>query len=168
MKVVSVLLFLAVGRSGLASAFARRSRGDRESHFTKLLEARDPYVQVAGAVYLAFEDEIAGTSALLSRSSLPGDPGAWAALVRASRGDKAALPRMLEVFDGARRHLLHDTLQARAQVLLSNSAAKSGLPQPFHGEYPFPEAVKSWWQLHGSKVVPYDPWLAILEEQRMD
>jgi hypothetical protein len=121
---------------------------------------------------------------LKEMSSLEGDPGGWAALNRMRRGDKLATPRALELFSTAQKldfvggpH--HHNLQRRLMVLLSNSAQKSGLPQPpkasndenqsgqsyFRRLYSY---YRSWWQEHSENVVIHDPWLAELEKQKVD
>ncbi len=82
----------------LGSYFGVRCGKDRKTHFAALTEAKDPFVRVAGAVYLCFEDAIAGTAALKRMTAADGDPGVWAALTLARRGDKDAVPRALEVF----------------------------------------------------------------------
>ena len=82
----------------LGSYFAWRCGKDRQKHLAALSEAKDPFIRVAGAVYLCFEDADAGTAALKRMTEVDGDPGAWAALTLARRGHKDAVPRALEVF----------------------------------------------------------------------
>ena len=118
----------------LGSYFGWKCSRDRPKHLTALLKARAPYVRVAAAVYLMFEDEKAATPHLRTFTRLEGDPGVWAALTLARRGDKEAMPRALKVFDTAgeidRNGQPHDTLIQRLRVLLSNSCQVSGLPMP--------------------------------------
>ncbi|HEV3165735.1 MAG TPA: hypothetical protein VGZ22_17030, partial [Isosphaeraceae bacterium] len=64
----------------LGSFFAWRCGKDRRKHLASQSEARDPFIRVAGAVYLCFEDIEAGTAALKRTTAVEGDPGAWAAL----------------------------------------------------------------------------------------
>ncbi len=82
----------------LGSYFGVRCGKDRKKHFAALSEAKDPFVRVAGAIYLCFEDPVAGTAALKRMTSIDGDAGVWAALTLARRGHKDAVPRALEVF----------------------------------------------------------------------
>jgi hypothetical protein len=148
-----------------------------------LTNAKDPYIRVAGAVYLCFEDEKEGTRALARFASLPGDPGAWAALNLARRGDKAAALRALDVFR-TRSEItytgqMHRDLQARLLVLLSNSASRSSVPQPgrwsrdmFYpqdgDQTPVFEHYLSWWRSHEAKLTLYDPWLPDLKRQKIE
>src|SRR5262249_57640348 len=52
------------------SAFAVLCGKDREKHFKALLGAKEPYVRVAGAVYLCYENEEAGVAALKKLTEL--------------------------------------------------------------------------------------------------
>lgn len=69
--------------------------------------------------------------------------------------------------------------------MLSNSAKKSGLPQPlssfklaplrgdeedFEARYArkFAAHLQSWWKTNGAKTQLYDPWLPELEKQKVD
>jgi len=120
----------------MGSFFAWRCTGDRPLYLRMLAtRAKDPFVRVAGATYLCFEDEQEGLRARAGLMELPGDPGVWAALGLARRGNRSAMPRALEVFrpapDPPIAHSMHRNLQARLLVLLSNSASKErGAPQP--------------------------------------
>ncbi len=49
-------------------------------------------------------------------------------------------------------------------VLLSNSAKASGVPLPQEGG----TEVEAWWREHGEKVRIHDPWLEMLDEQKVD
>ena len=61
----------------LGSYFGVRCGKDRRKHFAALSEAKDPFIRVAGAVYLCFEDAIAGTAELKRMTAVDGDPGVW-------------------------------------------------------------------------------------------
>ena len=56
------------------SYFAWRCGKDRRKHLAALSEAKDPFIRVAGAVYLCFEDLEAGTAALKRATAESGDP----------------------------------------------------------------------------------------------
>jgi hypothetical protein len=164
----------------LGSYFAWRCGKDRQRHLAALAEARDPFIRVAGAVYLCFEDAQAGTAALERLTALDGDPGTWAALTLARRGHKDALRRALDVFKdlapadrqphGSMADVPHRNLQKRVLVLLSNSARAGGVPQPAPpGQPPSSfDALVTWWQNNREKLVLNDPWLPILEKQKID
>src|SRR5262249_18383913 len=81
----------------LGPFFPGRCGRDRRKFLASLPKAKDPFIRVAGAVYLCFEDVEAGTAALRRMTAVEGDPGAWAALTLARRGHKDAVPRALEV-----------------------------------------------------------------------
>jgi hypothetical protein len=164
-----------------------------------LLKAKEPFVRVAGAVYLCFEHKEDGLSALKELMALEGDPGAWAAIVLASRGDKSAVKRALGVLAEEGRYQMdgcvHRILQERLKVLLSNTARASGLPPP---SPPSPPSARvpgknetilviepseeevadyykrmhryyaDWWKEHEEKAVLTDPWLPLLEKQKVD
>jgi hypothetical protein len=166
----------------LGSYYGWKCGKDRVRHLRTLLTAKDPHVRVAGAVYLCFEDRADGTAALRKLTALKGDPGVWAALALARRGDKGAVPRALQVFakpradEEARLHrtgmsgVPHGNLQKRVLVLLSNSAHAGGVPQPpLAGEEGarFDELVR-WWDRQKDKVALRDPWLETLDKQKID
>jgi hypothetical protein len=165
---------------GLGSYFAWRCGKDRRKHLASLSEAKDPFIRVAGAVYLCFEDVDAGTAALKRATAVDGDPGAWAALTLARRGHKDAVPRALEVFrdlapvereqTGGMAEVPHRNLQKRVLVLLSNSARASGAAQPVTPGQPSSsfDSLLGWWKKHGDTLVLNDPWLGILEQQKVD
>jgi hypothetical protein len=164
---------------GLGSYFAWRCGKERKKHLIALSEAKDPFIRVAGAVYLCFEDVAAGTAALKRMTSIDGDAGVWAALTLARRGQKDAVVRALEVFRDVTpagqepvgmEEVPHRNLQKRVLVLLSNSARAGGAPQPAPPGQP-PRSfdhVVAWWKQHGDKLVLGDPWLAVLEKQKVD
>lgn len=172
----------------IGSYFAQGCGRDREAHLQRLLQARDPFIRVAGAVYLAFENRALGMARLEEMSRLPGDPGAWAALNLARRGQKSAVPRALEMFatSGTRGQMSgvpHENLQLRLIVLLSNSAAVSNLPQPVPPDEPaynadadtlrnyqgnFHRYYTEWWRANEARIQLSDPWLTLLEQQKVD
>jgi hypothetical protein len=158
-----------------ASEYAWRCGQDREKNLRLLLDAKEPVVRVVGAVYLCFENEKAGIAELGKLTQIPDEPGAWAALTLARRGQKNAVPRMLEVFKGNPRGRFYTNLRFRAQVLLSNSAQKSGVPQPPRADpmRPWGDEVdfadfQAWWQQHEARITLHDPWLAMLSKQKID
>jgi len=169
----------------LGSLFAHYCGQDRALHLKTLLEAQDPFVRVAGAVYLCFEDEKAGMLALAGLKDLPGDPGVWAALNLCRRGDLGAVERMLEVFakageTGSMADVPHRNLQKRVQVLLSNSARASGLEQPQTTDLEWEQAGDRvaerasdssyliWFRANRDKLKLTDPWLEQLRRQKVD
>ena len=160
----------------LGSYFSWRCGKQRKKHLTGLIKAKDLYIRVAGAVYLTMEDRKAGVAALRRLARLPGDPGAWAALNLARRGDKAAMPRALKLFShkvspGGMAGVPHRNLQKRLLVLLSNAACKAGVKQPLPTAYLPPKPygpLLAWWKRHQAKLVLEDPWLKVLEKQKMD
>lgn len=171
----------------IGSAFCFRCGKDRLTLFTKLLKAKDPYVRVAAAVYLCFEDKEAGMRELQELSKLPGIPGDWASVVRVERGDKSAMPRALNMLDPE----LHQdqtayvyspvfiAMRDRLQIVLSNTAYhhQIKLPQPSMVEnvedmdaaaVSHYKALQSWWKKHQDKVELQNPWAEILEAQKVD
>lgn len=173
----------------MGSYFALRCGRDREANLRKLLEAKDPFIRVAGAVYLVFENRELGIASLSELMKLPGDPGVWAALNLASRGNKEAVERAIEVLrtSGQRGHMSgvpHENLQLRLLILLSNSATASKLEQPrptqIEPKYDASEAdynryvesvyryYSEWWRTNKDKITLSDPWLATLEKQKID
>jgi hypothetical protein len=164
---------------GLGSYFGWKCPGNRLTLLRDLLHARDPYIQVAAAIYLCFEDEASGVHALRQLTATPGDPGAWAALNLARRGDRAAARRALEVFAttaGVSIHTrVHMNLQKRLVVLFSNSAKYSGIPQPPRWRYAeedeqfqvFGEFL-TWWNENQARLKLWDPWLDELKRQKIE
>ena len=128
----------------LGSKFAWRCGKDRQKHLAALAGAKDPFIRVAGAVYLCFDDTEAGTAALKRMTKVNDDAGAWAALTLASRGHKDAVPRALEALReprsadprslGGMADVPHRNLQKRI-VLLSNSA-RAGAPHSRRARQP--------------------------------
>ena len=64
----------------------------------------------------------------------------------------------------------HRNLQKRVLVLLSNSAQAGGVPQPAPpGQPPSSfDTLLAWWKKHGDALALNDPWLGILERQKVD
>jgi hypothetical protein len=64
----------------------------------------------------------------------------------------------------------HRNLQKRALVLLSNSARAAGAPRPVPPgqETSSFESILTWWRENRDKIVLLDPWLEILEKQKVD
>jgi hypothetical protein len=147
-----------------------------------LLSAENTYVRVAAAVYLQFEDSERAELELKRMTSLPGDPGAWAALTLARRGHKEYVERALDVLRHPASILVgswnHRVLQARIVELLSNSAAASGLEFPTvwnpetidleRESLPVFIACSTWWQQYQSRITLRDPWLATLAAKQVD
>ena len=164
----------------LGSYFGVRCGKDRRKHFAALSEAKDPFVRVAGAVYLCFEDATAGTAALKRMTAVDGDPGVWAALTLASavtrtlclapsrcsgglrRGRGRRKPRWRQSHTATCRNGC--SFCSRTQLMLS------GAPRPeqtMNAANSF-ESLLTWWKTHGDKLVLDDPWLPILEKQKVD
>jgi hypothetical protein len=146
----------------------------RKEMLSWLTGAKDEEVRVAAAVYLAFDDVEAGKSKLKEFCALDGDPGAWAAVTLARRGDATALERAMKVFDAPGKDNMegvpHRNLQKQMLVLLSNSAAASGVPQPpssvsGKGVY---EGIREWYRANGGKLKLVDKWGDELAKQRVD
>lgn len=162
------------------SHFALACGESREENLTRLLDAADPYIRVAGAVYLCFENESKGMEALRKFSELPGNPGAWAALTRARRGDKSAVPRAMALYDQG-GSLSYDfpgsNFLEDLKALLSNAACRAKLRLPeFKNSYSNPvqndksrhQFYLDWWKTHEAKLQVSDPWLPILANQKVD
>ena len=149
------------------SWFAWQCGKERLRNLSALTGAKDPYIRVAGAVYLCFEDCELGMAALRDLMQIEGDPGAWAALTLARRGDARAMPRALQVFESAgdadMRGVPHQNLQKRLLVLLSNSTKASGVPWPERGI-----DIRTWWRQNAEKIRLVDPWFETLEKQKVD
>ncbi|MHB9022646.1 MAG: hypothetical protein ACYC7E_00495 [Armatimonadota bacterium] len=188
-NVVEYLLKLNVNYSGhtaqagylLTSWFALNCTQDRKTYLTMLLKAKQPYIRVAGGVYLCYEDEKAGLAALWQLSSLKGMPGIWAAFTRLRRGDLTAMPRALQAFqyefENSQDRIF---LDYRLAALLSNAAQASGVPAPpvFHRPYAEVNELEAardryqryqaWWELYKDRLKVADPWLPALAEQKID
>jgi hypothetical protein len=174
----------------LVSSLARTMKQDRVLHLRTLLTAKDPYVRVGAAIYLSFDEPEEGLLRLKELASLPGDPGAWAALNVVRRGDGSALPRALEVLetpdDGTTQIEMHKTLQSRVEVLVSNIAHLSDAPQPTlpepltdnemergtQGSAPWQQKLYQsylgWWRAYKDRLLFKDPWFEELRAQRID
>jgi hypothetical protein len=163
---------------GLGSFFAWRCGKDRGKHLAALLEAKDPWVRVAAAVHLCFEDEAKGVAALKKLTALDGDPGGWAALTLARRGHADAVPRALRLFpdrwtDEAEAQNFstpRHNFQSQLLVLLSNAANAGKVPQFQLPERGLPTRVQleAWWDRHKAALVLRDPWLELLARQKVD
>lgn len=168
----------------IGSSFAYYCGKDRAAYLRRLLEAQDPYIRVAGAIYLCYEDEQAGREALKRFYLLKDDPGVWAALALARRGDKSVIPRLLRVFIRPidtynLEDKQHEHLCLRVLELLSNSTAASGIAMPeklerADGETREKFALRQyeyyirWWEVNKDRISLTDPWLPILETQKVD
>lgn len=166
----------------LGSYFAWRCGKDRRRHLRSLLSASDPSIQVAGATYLCFESEHEGIRELRTRMKFSGDPGVWAAINLARRGDAGAIPRALEVLaapsDPTFLAEWHRTLESRLMELLSNSAKASGVPLPsLDGISTYDQSewrsqrfarYLLWWHTYDKRIHLTDPWLSELSRQRVD
>lgn len=169
----------------LGSAFGHLCASDRIKHISSLLAANDEWIKVSAAVYLCFDDAKAGKEALSKLLTLQGDTGAWAAIVLASRGEKTAMPRALEVMaipdDQGMSSMNHHNLQLRLRVLLSNVASASGADQPpdpskEYSDGPerlimqkqWHESLSKWWEMNQDKIKLADPWAKFLDEQKVD
>ncbi|MHC4502076.1 MAG: hypothetical protein ACYTFI_02140 [Planctomycetota bacterium] len=175
----------------IGSYFAWQCRKDKERHLRTLLKAHDPYIRVAAAVYLCFENRKLGVRWLRKLSKLKGDPGVWAALTLARRGHASAMPRVLELFAPTGREneegiVIKSLLLDRVYVLLSNTCKASAIPYPQPPPLSFPEQdddgdfddvsyQKSvyryyvrWWRENRKRAVLSDPWFPILEKQKVD
>jgi len=163
----------------LGSRFGWRCGRDRAANLKKLLVARDPCLRTAASVYLSFEDEDAGREALRASLMLPGAPGGWAALTLARRGGKDAVPRAIQAMDQDEPSRLRINVCQGLRVLLSNTAAASGRPQPPRLDLDSPddrparitrfrEACEAWWGEHGANTTLTDPWLPLCVERKID
>lgn len=159
---------------------------DRDKYLTKLLKAKDDYIRVAAAVYLYFDNERKAIKQLKQFMNLPGDPGIWAALTLARRGDLNALEKSFDVFktEGEKNMVgvPHRNLQKRLIVLLSNSAKYSNIPSfqtciknynttSFNGDNNSDskyDIILKWWNEYGDDLKIHDPWLDELEKQKVD
>jgi hypothetical protein len=146
----------------------------RQALLTRLTAATDPGIQVAAAVYLAFDDLPAATVKLREFSQLPGDPGAWAAITLARRGNQDALPRAMRIFDSPGKSdmqsAFHRNLQKQLLVLLSNSAAASRIrqpPAPPKEDDAFP-GLADWYRQNAGKLKLIDVWADELAQVRAD
>jgi hypothetical protein len=161
----------------LGSTFAHYCEVDREKYFKRLLKAKDPCVQVSAAVYMAFENEEAGLRALRKFAELPGDPGTWAALALARRGETDVVPRLLEVFQHRQRMgSFTKLLRDQTRILLSNSASASNIRQPAlplllgsaEQNFDYYNFYMNWWKDNQPHLQLHDPWFEMLAEQKID
>ncbi|MBW8016468.1 MAG: hypothetical protein FVQ82_09790 [Planctomycetes bacterium] len=172
----------------LGSSAACRFKKDKIKCLEILLGAKNRYIRSAAAVYLALEDEQKGIKKLKKMAKLKGDPGLWASLNLARRGSKDYMDDVIkEVSDYPYRdgsgmvQVPHRNLLKRAEVLLSNSAAKSNIPKPptvthlrkhsTSDEIKIQKAVNDlqvWWAKNRKQIKLHDPWLETLKKQKVD
>jgi hypothetical protein len=175
----------------VGSYFGFRCGSDCTSHLKTLLEAENPIIRTSAAIYLSLRDPDAGLPALRSLLALPDDAGAWAAIALMSRGERAAIPRALELLHPRPEHDMddefHRNLRGRLFVLLSNGATESGLRPPASprklldaessgegrekagrmiGEL-YQEYLE-WLDANHEELVMTDPWFPELERQGID
>ncbi|MFO1438570.1 MAG: hypothetical protein U1F81_09615 [Verrucomicrobiaceae bacterium] len=169
----------------LGSFYGHRCAPERTKHLKALLSAKDEWIKTSAAVYLCFDDAKQGKEELSKLLTLQGDAGAWAAIALASRGEKDAMPRALEVMgipeDYGMNSMNHRNLQLRLRVLLSNVASTSGVSQPpgpakEYADGPeraiiyqqWHESLSKWWDVNQYKIKLADPWAKFLDEQKVD
>jgi hypothetical protein len=171
----------------IGSSFCCLCGKDRVANFTKLLTARDPYVRVAAAVYLCFEDKKAGLHELKKLFDMPGIPGDWAATVMIERGDKQAMQRALTMLDPELHKddnpyvysALYRAMRNRLLVVLSNTAFHHQLTLPKMRvaqkeeevavvEAAYHQEMLGWWRQNRDKVELQNPWADVLESQKID
>ncbi len=157
----------------LGSWAAARCGGDRVRLLTQLLGVDDPHIRVAAAVHLAFEDESKGRDALRRLSTLPGDPGAWAALTLVRYGERWAVARAAETLssmqdDLTAASLLRPLIASRLLEVVSNTAAAHGLPTPVWLVDKDKVARIEQFFARNPSIVPVDPWLPELRRQKVD
>ena len=173
------------------SFFAHYCGKDRARNLRQLLKAKDPLVRVTAGVYLRFEDQAEGEKILKELMKIDGDAGAWAALTLARHGDKTAIPRVLKLFADVPLEqdlLWHYNLVVRTLVLLSNTAKASGIQLPTEPVQPDLDAdddetehrtqvafqkkvydtYMDWWTKNADRVKLYDPWVEMLDRQKID
>jgi hypothetical protein len=155
--------------STLCALYPEQGRVD---FLRRLLRAKDPWARVAGAVYLLPHSHTEAHLALERFARLEGEPGAWASLTLARRGHALYAERLLGLKGKTESSA---RLIARAFVLLSNTAAKAGVPRPPKLDRWNPKPteraeLKAWWTRHRPRLEPHlrDPWLEELAGQRVD
>ena len=167
----------------LGSYFGWQCPTNQERYLSALVQARDPYIQVASAIYRCFDDEEKGMAALRELTTIRGDAGAWAAITLVRRGDSRAMDRALEVFGAFEWHPTyrgpHALLQEHLRILLSNAAKTSGAPQPAppgvddfqnnrQAQADRLDYYRAWWRAFPEKGVVRDPWLPELSRLRIE
>ncbi|MCA8914704.1 MAG: hypothetical protein KDB90_04765 [Planctomycetes bacterium] len=161
----------------LAYWFCSRLQGNRADCLKTLAAAERKELRVVAASYWMTFDEASARPVLTELAKLD-DPylAALAALPLARRGDKDALAVGLKVFGSdAKRNLpiaLRDVLKKRYLILLSNSAATSGVAQPPDGRKlryeKSPAAIEAWWVKVRGTISLNDPWLEELAKTGQD
>jgi hypothetical protein len=163
----------------IGSSFAATCKANRKKSFNRLTNANSSSIRVAGAVYLCFEDENLGKRKLRGLTRLPGDPGAWAALALARRGEKKFLKRAIEAIRIAPVPHMdgypHRNIQKRVIVLMSNIAHQNKLPAPkitwgYKPDFATSHrTLVSWLEKHFDEVkIASDPWGKELAQQKVD
>lgn len=175
-------------RHALASLFAWRARGNRRLYLRWLLEAEEPWVRVTGAVYLSAGWPEEGLPRLRELVELPGEPGRWAALELARRGEGRWVEELLELFRSGGREPFaqEDRLRVRERLaaLFSNAASHSGVASPpiwTSGSYlrmgsavsgasreDGTEVLRDWWEEVRDRIRMEDPWLSELTLRGID
>lgn len=165
----------------LISEFARIHPGVKR--LERLTRARDPWIRAGAAVHLSLVDQELGSAKLHEALTIPGDPGAWAGLALASRGDRVGLERALRIVEDPGvaeiRRSVHEALVDRLLVLLSNSAFTAGVPIPdswyvrgVPGDLRPPQRdlrdIAVWWRTNAARLELRDPWFAILSVRGID
>lgn len=156
-----------------SSYFGWKCSVDRVQNIGMLVDARNPIIQVAGSIYVAFDDKEKGDESLGRMVSIKGDPGAWAALALVRRGRTEHVPRLLEVFQAVahddkysmRSFDFHRSLQRRVAILMVNSSIDSGIQYPDYlnavlsnditkdaGDVVGYENIKKWWDSNRRQI----------------
>ncbi len=158
------------------SIFAHRCPSARSKHYHLLLEAKDPFIRTAAAVYLRYLEETSGTEALqhLAENELS-LAGTWAALTLARDGNPSHMHRLLTHLGTTNPDtasvagVFHGLLQRRTWILLSNSCHASDVPLPTHlyGDKA-PAHYLDWWEKHQDALRLSDPWLPQFRAQHVD
>jgi len=154
----------------LASYFCCRCGVDRKRFLPMLLTSPDPWVKTAAAVYLYFENREQSIRYLADMTKFNGDPGVWAAVTLARRGDKNAMRRALQVFTAPCQpedEVVHRLLQRRVLALLVNSCRYSGVALPTFDQK-WRTKIIPWWRSHADKITLVDPWLPTLDSRKCD
>ncbi len=122
----------------------------------------DAWVRVASAAFLALIGDARATRALERIAESQSLSGLWAAFELARRGDTTLIPPLLTLYEPRKHRVLESELdrraadlRARTLLLLSNSAAEFGVPQP-------PESaarLREWWARYADLLRMRDPWL---------
>lgn len=156
-----------------ASHAAALCTHERERFLTELLAAREPLIRVSAAVHLAFENERKGREALRVFCDLPDEAGAWAAVTLMRYGEGAAIGRAIKVYAmvaaaGENGSAFGPQLAFRFAEIVSNTAAKNGVPFPIEELDDATVArIRNFFPQHPD-VTPVDPWLAEFRSRKID